>query len=171
MLKANYGSASESASGAADAVTTAGAEVDYALDKATVLFVGYSKINNSKNSKAYYTQADVFPQPALGKSPWDALHNSTRVCAVRIGMGRKAHFAANSACYWQEMQRRRPPEAALAQAVRGYAEHPKLLIRLMRGLRNIINTLLIIDSFQSGNWHRILYFDIIISINAINLSA
>jgi hypothetical protein len=42
-------------------------------------------------------------------------------------MGCKAHFAANSACYWQEMQRRRPPEAALAQAVRGYAEHPQLL--------------------------------------------
>jgi hypothetical protein len=124
VLKANYGSASESASGAADAVTMAGAEVDYALDKATVLFVGYSKINNSKNSKAYYSQADAFPQPALGKSPRDALHNSTRVCAVRIGMGCKAHFAANSACYWQEMQRRRPPEAALAQAVRGYAEHP-----------------------------------------------
>ena len=40
-------------------------------------------------------------------------------------MGCKAHFAANSACYWQEMQRRRPPEAAVAQAVRGYAEHPK----------------------------------------------
>ena len=31
----------------------------------------------------------------------DALHNSTRVCAARIGMGCKAHFAANSACYWQ----------------------------------------------------------------------
>ncbi len=40
-------------------------------------------------------------------------------------MGCKAHFAANSACYWQEIQRRRPPEAALAQAVRGYAERPK----------------------------------------------
>ena len=54
----------------------------------------------------------------------DALHNSTRMCAVRTGMGCKAHFAANSACYWQEMQRRRPPGAALAQTVRGYAEHP-----------------------------------------------
>ena len=69
VLKANYGSASESASGAADGITMAGAEVDYALDKATVLFVGYSKITNSKNAKAYYTQSDVFPQPALGKSP------------------------------------------------------------------------------------------------------
>ncbi len=39
-------------------------------------------------------------------------------------MGCKAQFAANSACYWQEMQRCRTPEAALAQAVSGYAEHP-----------------------------------------------
>ena len=31
----------------------------------------------------------------------DALHNSTRVGAARIGMGCKAQFAANSACYWQ----------------------------------------------------------------------
>ena len=51
-----------------------------------------------------------------GRGARDALHNSTRAGAARIGMGCKAHFAANSACYWQEMQRRRPPEAALAQA-------------------------------------------------------
>ena len=59
-----------------------------------------------------------------GRGARDALHNSTRAGAARIGMGCKAHFAANSACYWQEMQRRRPPEAALAQAERSYAEHP-----------------------------------------------
>ena len=34
-------------------------------------------------------------------TPKDDLHNSTRFCAARIGMGCKARFAANSACYWQ----------------------------------------------------------------------
>jgi predicted porin len=69
VLKANYGSSSESTSGAADDLTLVGAEVDYSLDKATVLYVGYSQINNSKNAKASYTQSDNFPVAALGKSP------------------------------------------------------------------------------------------------------
>ena len=56
--------------------------------------------------------------------PKDALHNSGRVGAVRIGMGCKARFAANSRSYWLEMQRRRPPEAALAHAAKSYAERP-----------------------------------------------
>ena len=50
-------------------------------------------------------------------------------------MGCKAHFAANSACYWQEMQRCRPPEAAPAQAVMGYAEHPKDHRHRLRAVR------------------------------------
>jgi hypothetical protein len=70
-----------------------------------------------------------------GRGAWDALHNSTRAGAARIGMGCKAHFAANSACYWQERQRRRPPEAGLAQAVRGYAEHPLVSIEAWRWQR------------------------------------
>jgi len=43
---------------------------------------------------------------------------------VRIGMGCKAQFEANSRSYWREVQRRRPPEAALAGAGLIYAELP-----------------------------------------------
>jgi hypothetical protein len=54
----------------------------------------------------------------------DALHNSGEDVVVRIGMGCKAHLAANSRRYWPEMQRRRPPEAVLPQTAGSYAEHP-----------------------------------------------
>jgi hypothetical protein len=54
----------------------------------------------------------------------DALHNSCEAVVARIGMGYKALFAANSLGYWQEKQRRRPPESVLAQSARSYAEHP-----------------------------------------------
>ena len=39
-------------------------------------------------------------------------------------MGCKADFAANSLGYWQEIQRRRPPESGLSRAARSYAEGP-----------------------------------------------
>jgi hypothetical protein len=44
---------------------------------------------------------------------------------MRIGMGYKALFAANSLGYWQEKQRRRPPESVLPQSARSCAEHPQ----------------------------------------------
>jgi predicted porin len=69
VLKANYGSSSESSGGAADDLTLAGVEVDYALDKSITLYGQYSQITNNKNAKAYYTQADNFPAAAAGKNP------------------------------------------------------------------------------------------------------
>jgi predicted porin len=68
-FKANYGASSESASGAADDVTLAGVEVDYALDKAITLYGQYSQITNGSKAKASYTQSDNFPAAALGKNP------------------------------------------------------------------------------------------------------
>jgi hypothetical protein len=52
---------------------------------------------------------------------------------VRIGMGYKALFAANSLGYWQEKQRRRPPESVLPQSARSYAEHPERSIAAIDG--------------------------------------
>jgi predicted porin len=69
VIKANYGSSSESTNGAADDVTLFGVEVDYALDKSITLYTQYSQINNNTNAKGYYTQSDNFPQPALSKDP------------------------------------------------------------------------------------------------------
>lgn len=69
VLKANYGASSESASGAADDLTLAGLELDYALDKSITLYTQYSQITNSKNAKGYFTTSDNFPQPAVGKNP------------------------------------------------------------------------------------------------------
>lgn len=69
VMKANYGAASESFSGAADDLNLAGLEVDYVLDKSLTVYAAYSQINNSKNAKGYYTQSDNFPAAAAGKNP------------------------------------------------------------------------------------------------------
>ena len=54
----------------------------------------------------------------------EALHKAGRDHVVRIGMGCKAQFEANSSSYWREVQHRRPPEAALAGAGLIHAELP-----------------------------------------------
>jgi hypothetical protein len=58
------------------------------------------------------------------RSVKDALHNSCEAGVVRIGMGYKTLFAANSLGYWREKQRRRPPDSVLPQSAMSYAEHP-----------------------------------------------
>lgn len=69
VYKANYGSSSESFSGAGDDLTLSAVEVDYVFDKSLQVYAQYSTISNGKNAKGYYTQSDNFPQPAYGKNP------------------------------------------------------------------------------------------------------
>ena len=69
VLKGNYGASSETFSGAADDLTMSAIEVDYLVEKSITLFVSYSQINNSKNAKGYFSQADNFPAPTVGKNP------------------------------------------------------------------------------------------------------
>ncbi len=60
-LKFNYGTSSETASGAADDLTMTAFEVNYALDKQTNLYASYAQIANNKNAKGTYAGADNFP--------------------------------------------------------------------------------------------------------------
>ena len=60
-LKFNYGSAGESASGAADDLTMTAFEVNYALDKQTNLYASYAQIANNSKAKGTFVGADNFP--------------------------------------------------------------------------------------------------------------
>jgi predicted porin len=60
-LKASYGASGESSSGAADDLTAAAIEADYAMDKDFTLYTYYAVINNSKNAKGSFAAADNFP--------------------------------------------------------------------------------------------------------------
>jgi predicted porin len=69
-LKASFGASSESSSGAADDLTAAAIEADYALDKDTTLYTYYTQINNSKNAKGYFVAGDSFQKLAkAGDTP------------------------------------------------------------------------------------------------------
>lgn len=60
-LKFNYGTSSESASGAADDLSMTALEVNYALDKQTNVYASYAQISNNKNAKGSFPGADNFP--------------------------------------------------------------------------------------------------------------
>jgi predicted porin len=60
-LKASYGASGESFGGAADDLTAAAIEADYALDKSFTLYTYYTQITNSKNAKGSFAAADNFP--------------------------------------------------------------------------------------------------------------
>ena len=68
-LKFNYGTSSESASGAADDLTMTAFEVNYALDKQTNVYGSYALIANNTNAKGTFANADNFPASAAGKDP------------------------------------------------------------------------------------------------------
>ncbi len=76
-LKASYGASSESSSGAADDLTAASLEADYAMDKDFTIYTYYSQVNNGNKAKSAFYAADNFPGqtstaaslPAAGSSP------------------------------------------------------------------------------------------------------
>jgi predicted porin len=69
-LKFNYGSAGESASGAADDLSMTAFEVNYALDKQTNVYASYAQIANNKNAKGTFVGADNFPATTVaGNDP------------------------------------------------------------------------------------------------------
>ena len=85
-------------------------------------FRRYSKVHKPQ-LRRYQVQSTGFAGRgcrALGET----LHKSGRDDVVRIGMGCKAQFEANSRSYWREVQGRRPPDAALAGAGQIDAEFP-----------------------------------------------
>jgi predicted porin len=60
-LKASYGASSESSSGAADDLTAAAIEADYAFDKDFPICTYCAVINNSKKAKGTFAAANNFP--------------------------------------------------------------------------------------------------------------
>lgn len=69
-LKASFGASGESFGGAADDLTAAAVEVDYAFDKGFTLYTYYAAIKNGKNAKGSFAAADNFPAVAkAGDSP------------------------------------------------------------------------------------------------------
>ena len=68
--KFNYGSSSESKSGAADDLTMTSVEVGYALDKQTTVYTNYAQIMNNSKGKGTFTAADNFPATTVaGNDP------------------------------------------------------------------------------------------------------
>jgi predicted porin len=76
-LKASYGASSETSSGAADDLTAASLEADYAVDKDFTVYTYYTQVNNGNKAKSAFYAADNFQGqtstasqlPAAGSSP------------------------------------------------------------------------------------------------------
>jgi predicted porin len=60
-LKASFGKSSESSSGAADELSAAALEADYAFDKSFTLYTYYTRITNGAKAKGSFAAADNFP--------------------------------------------------------------------------------------------------------------
>lgn len=61
LLKASYGTSSESASGAADDLNAFALEADYAMDKDFTVYTYFAQINNGSKAKGTFAAADNFP--------------------------------------------------------------------------------------------------------------
>lgn len=70
VLKANYGVASESSSGADDGIKMLGLELDYPLDKYTTVYAYYTTITNAAKAKGRFEAADTkYSPPSAGDDP------------------------------------------------------------------------------------------------------
>lgn len=69
VLKANYGTSSETAGGADDGVKMLGVELDYPLDKYTTVYGYYSKITNAANARGRFETGNNQYSPVAGDDP------------------------------------------------------------------------------------------------------
>jgi len=69
VLKANYGTSSESASGANDGLSMFGIELGYPIDKFTTLYGYYASINNDPNARGRFEAGETKYSPVAGDDP------------------------------------------------------------------------------------------------------
>ncbi|MES2929215.1 MAG: hypothetical protein V4843_20520 [Pseudomonadota bacterium] len=69
----------------------------------------------------------------------DVLHNPREAVVVRIGMGRKASFLANSPAIGKKSNAANRPEAALSQTAGSYAGHPWIPVSELKARLDIRN--------------------------------
>jgi predicted porin len=73
VLKANYGTSSETAGGAADGLKMVGVQLDYPIDKFTTMYAYYTAITNDRNAKGRFEAGDNKYSPAAGGDDPNAL--------------------------------------------------------------------------------------------------
>ncbi|TRZ97337.1 MAG: porin [Rhodocyclaceae bacterium] len=69
ILKANYGTSSETASGANDGLNMLALELDYPLDKYTTVFGYYTAVTNSAKARGRFEAGDNKYSPVAGDDP------------------------------------------------------------------------------------------------------